>query len=48
LHRSDRDCSLNSLQREQLPNFKAGISVEKRIKLTLVTRTGEWPSCSKS
>ena len=31
----------NRPQREQLPCFKAGISVVKKIKLTVVTRAGE-------
>jgi len=32
--------SLNRPQRERLPCFEAGISVVKKVKLTLVTETG--------
>ena len=31
----------NRPQRERLPCFKAGISVVKKVKLTVVTRAGE-------
>ena len=33
--------SLNRPQRERLPCFEAGISVVKKVKLTVVTETGE-------
>ncbi len=32
--------SLNRPQRERLPCFEAGISVVKKVKLTVVTETG--------
>jgi hypothetical protein len=40
--------SLNSPQREGLPYFKTGISVIKKIKLTMETRAGERFSFSES
>jgi hypothetical protein len=40
--------SLNRPQWERLPCFKSGISVVKKIKLTVVTSAGERFSFSKS
>jgi hypothetical protein len=40
--------SLNSPQREWLPRFKSGISVVKKVKLTVVTAASERLSFSES
>ncbi len=40
--------SLNSPQRERLPGAKSGVTIVKKVKLTVVTAASERPSFSES